>query len=69
MDSLGKGELDDGRKITAELVRSMVPGELEKVKATTGGGATYDEAAKIFVEMSTSESFAEFLTLPLYEKI
>lgn len=64
-----KGKLDDGRKITAELVRSMVPGELEKVKATTGGGATYDEAAKIFVEMSTSESFAEFLTLPLYEKI
>ncbi|MBN8220892.1 MAG: malate synthase A [Spirochaetes bacterium] len=64
-----KGKLDDGRKITAELVKSMVPGELEKVKAITGGGSTYDEAAKIFTEMSTSDNFAEFLTLPLYEKI
>jgi malate synthase len=64
-----KGKLDDGRKITAEFVKSMVAVELEKVKATTGGGATYDEAAQIFVEMSTSDDFAEFLTLPLYEKI
>jgi malate synthase len=64
-----KGRLDDGRKITAELVKSMVPGELAKVKEITGGGETYDDAAKIFVEMSTSDSFAEFLTLPLYEKI
>jgi malate synthase len=64
-----KGKLDDGRKITAELVKSMVPGELAKVKEITGGGATYDEAAKIFTEMSTSDNFAEFLTLPLYEKI
>ena len=64
-----KGKLDDGRKITEELVRSMVPAELEKVKATTGGGPTYDEAAKIFIEMSTSADFAEFLTLPLYERI
>ncbi len=64
-----KGKLDDGRKITAELVKSMVPGELAKVKEITGGGATYDDAAKIFVEMSTSDGFAEFLTLPLYERI
>lgn len=64
-----KGKLEDGRKITAELVKSMVPGELAKVKEIAGSGATYDEAAKIFTEMSTSDSFAEFLTLPLYERI
>jgi len=64
-----KGKLDDGRKITAELVKAMVPVELAKVNETTGGGATYDEAARIFTEMSTSDSFAEFLTLPLYERI
>ena len=67
-----KGVLDDGRKITAELVKAMVPEELSKVKATVGeAGAvsTYDQAAKIFVEMSTADSFAEFLTLPLYEII
>jgi malate synthase len=64
-----KGKLDDGRKITAELVKSLVREELEKVNAVTGGGATYDDAAKIFLEMSTAEIFAEFLTLPLYEKV
>lgn len=64
-----KGKLDDGRKISAELVKGMVPEELVKVKETVGGGASYDDAATIFAEMSTSENFAEFLTLPLYEKI
>lgn len=64
-----KGVLEDGRKITAEIVKAMIPVELVKVKETVGGGATYDRAAKIFEEMSTSESFAEFLTLPLYEEI
>ncbi len=65
-----KGKLEDGRKITAEMVRGLVPEELAKVKAVVGGEtATYDRAAKIFEEMSTAEAFAEFLTLPLYEEI
>jgi malate synthase len=64
-----KGVLDDGRKITADLVKTMVPEELAKVNATTGGGATYNDAADIFLGMSTAGDFEEFLTLPLYEKI
>ena len=64
-----KGVLEDGRKVTAEMVRAMIPQELVKVKEVAGNGATYDRAAQIFEEMSTSESFAEFLTLPLYEEI
>jgi malate synthase len=64
-----KGKLDDGRKVTAEMVRAMIPEELVKVKETAGNGPTYDRAAQIFEEMSTSENFAEFLTLPLYEEI
>ncbi len=64
-----KGVLDDGRKISEDLVRAMIPDELEKVKEVTGGGPTYDQAARIFVDMSTSENFAEFLTLPLYERV
>src|SRR5450830_907323 len=64
-----KGNLEDGRKVTAEMVRAMIPQELVKVKEIAGNGATYDRAAKIFEEMSTSETFAEFLTLPLYEEI
>lgn len=64
-----KGNLEDGRKITAVMVRAMIPEELAKVKESVGNGATYDRAAKIFEDMSTSEDFAEFLTLPLYEEI
>ena len=64
-----KGKLEDGRKITADMVRAMIPEELLKVKESVGSGATYDRAAQIFEEMSTSENFAEFLTLALYEEI
>ncbi len=64
-----KGLLDDGRKVTDEMVRAMIPEELVKVKQLVGTGATYDRAAQIFEQMSTSNNFAEFLTLPLYEEI
>jgi malate synthase len=64
-----KGVLEDGRKVTDAMVRAMIPEELAKVKTLVGDGATYDRAAQIFEEMSTSDAFAEFLTLPLYEEI
>jgi malate synthase len=66
-----KGVLDDGRKVTAEMVRAMIPEELAKVKAVApnGDNPSYARAAEIFEQMSTSEEFAEFLTLPLYEEI
>jgi malate synthase len=65
-----KGKLDDGRKVTAEMVRGLIPEELANVKADVGPNSpTYDRAAQIFEKMSTQEAFAEFLTLPLYEEI
>jgi malate synthase len=66
-----KGVLEDGRKVTADMVRAMIPEELTKVKATAPDGSSpnYERAAQIFEKMSTSEAFEEFLTLPLYEEI
>ncbi|WP_454736197.1 malate synthase A [Cupriavidus necator] len=65
-----KGKLEDGTKVTAELVRKLIPEELAKVKELVGGDTrTYDRASEIFEQMSTSEDFAEFLTLPLYEEV
>jgi malate synthase len=68
-----KGKLEDGRKVTAAMVREITIDELEKVKqAVSASGADtkpYERAAKIFEEMSTSAHFTEFLTLPLYEEI
>ena len=66
-----KGILDDGRKVTVEMVRPMIAEELAKVKAfVTAQGedtASYDQAAVIFDEMSLTPEYPEFLTLPLYE--
>lgn len=66
-----KGMLDDGRKVDAALVRALLPEELDKIKTVvTAQGesiASYEEAARIFAEMSLSDSYVEFLTLPLYE--
>ena len=63
-----KGVLDDGRKVTAEMVRGLIPEELAKVKAD-GAPGKFDRAAQIFEQMSTQTEFAEFLTLPLYEEL
>ncbi|HEY2395601.1 MAG TPA: malate synthase A [Rudaea sp.] len=66
-----KGVLDDGRKVDAALVRAMIPEELAKVNADAAAGGeplgTYEQAAKIFEDMSLAKDFPEFLTLPLYE--
>nr|WP_246012062.1 malate synthase A [Hydromonas duriensis] len=63
-----KGVLDDGRKVTVELVHQMVAEETSKVSSALQGLATVTRAAEIFSDMSTREDFVEFLTLPLYEE-
>ncbi len=63
-----KGVLDDGRKVTVELVRQLIAEELPKVKAS-GATGHWDRAAEILDTMSTGVKFEEFLTLPLYEEI
>ncbi len=69
-----KGVLNDGRKVTAELVRSLIPEELAKVKAVVSQQPgenleSYDKAAKIFERVALDPDFPEFLTLPLYEEM
>jgi malate synthase len=68
-----KGILDDGRKITKEMVAAMIPEELAKIRPYLGeagwNAGKYDEAAAMFAELSLSDDFVEFLTLPAYERI
>ncbi len=67
-----KGVLDDGRKVTVEMFRAMLPEELEKVKQLLGSdysAGKYEEAAQLFDEITTSDEFVEFLTLPGYARI
>jgi len=66
-----KGVLDDGRKVSAAMVRLMIPEELARVKASVSAQgedtASYQRAAGIFEAMSLAPDFPEFLTLELYE--
>jgi malate synthase len=68
-----RGVLDDGRKVTEDLVRGLVPEELAKVKTLLGedgwAAGRYEEAARLFEELVLSDDYVEFLTLPGYERL
>ena len=67
-----KGVLADGRKVTKEMVAAMVPEELERIGGLLGPAfaeGRYEEAAGIVQEITTNDTFVEFLTLPAYERI
>ena len=67
------GVLEDGRKVDAELFTSMVPEEISKIRQMLGdtgfNSGKYDEAAKMFTDLTLAEEFVEFLTLPAYEQL
>jgi len=67
-----KGKLDDGRKVTKEMVAAMIPEEMQRIRGLLGdayGLGKYDDAATIFAELVDNDTFVEFLTLPAYERI
>ena len=64
-------KLDDGRAITAELYDRLLAEELAKIRAEYGDarfdGGHFRDAVALFMRMSKSETFDEFLSLPAYE--
>ena len=68
-----KGVLDDGRKASKELFRSLLAEELPKVKTYLGEAGwkagKYEKAAELFARITTDDNYVEFLTLPAYELI
>jgi malate synthase len=68
-----KGVLDDGRKVTKELFRRLLSEELPKVRPLVGQeaweGGCYVEAAKLFEEITSNDTYVEFLTLPGYDRL
>ena len=68
-----RGTLDDGRKVTKELFRSVLNEELSKIKTQMGekrfANGKFDVARELFDRITTDDEFAEFLTLPGYEKL
>ncbi len=65
-----RGVLEDGRKVTADMVRAWVPEELAKVQLIVGeNAANYERAAALFRDLVTAGTFEEFLTLPAYRML
>jgi malate synthase len=68
-----KGVLSDGRKVSRQLFGSMLDEELRQVRTdvSRGGGnpGVYDKAAALLTELIESDDFADFLTLPAYERL
>ena len=64
--------LDDGPLVTKDVVERMIDEELVKIRelATDGfDAARYGQAVALFTEVALADSFAEFLTLPAYERM
>jgi malate synthase len=67
--------LDDGRQITAELVRELEDSELEKIRAEIGDDEWFEREGRpdlsrsLFERVALNEEFIEFLTLPAYEEL
>jgi malate synthase len=68
-------ELEDGRTITAELVRELETSELEKIREEIGDDEWFenegrpDLSREIFEEVALAQEFVEFLTLPAGERL
>jgi malate synthase len=66
-----KGKLDDGRKVTTDIFRQILAEELQKIRTSVGeelfAKGRYSEAAKLFSDLTTSDTYVDFLTLPGYE--
>ena len=68
-----KGKLDDGRKVTIELFRDILTDELKKVPVLVGAhgfaAGKYIEGARLLEEITASDDYVEFLTLPAYRAL
>jgi malate synthase len=66
---------DDGRPITADLVRTLEGEELERIRSEIGDDEWFEtegrprEARELFEQVALSEELAEFLTIPAYERL
>src|SRR6185436_14748120 len=63
-----RGVLEDGRKVTLEMFRTLLKDEVRKVSGLPGAAAMrYDDAAWLLDRLVTSDDFVDFLTDPAYE--
>jgi malate synthase len=64
--------LDDGPLVTKDVVERMIDEELVHIQELAGDdfdAALYGQAVALFTEVALADSFAEFLTVPAYERM
>ncbi|MFW5419614.1 malate synthase A [Nocardiopsis sp. CNT-189] len=64
--------LDDGPKVTAELVERLIAEELQAIRTAQGEAFDADlfaQAEELFKEVALADDYADFLTLPAYERM
>jgi malate synthase len=64
--------LEGGTVVTKDLVEELIDEELVKIRHLAGDDfdvARYGQAVALFTEVALADSFAEFLTLPAYERM
>ena len=66
--------LDDGRTVTADLVRDTATSELERIRDEVGADwferhGRAGQSRRLFERVALSDEFVEFLTLPAYEEL
>jgi malate synthase len=63
--------LEDGRTVTPALFAAALDEEMQRVRGEVGEerfhGGRFDRARALFAQLSTSDRFEEFLTVPAYE--
>jgi malate synthase len=62
----------EGPKVTKDLVERIIGEELASIKQQSGAAfdqARYDQAVSLFREVALADDYAEFLTIPAYERM
>jgi malate synthase len=64
--------LADGPKVTTDLVQRLIGEELQLIREQAGDAfdaARYDQAVALFTEVALADDYADFLTIPAYERM
>jgi malate synthase len=66
-------QLSGGETVTRELVERIIQEEVDAIRKAAGeeafGAGRWNDARSLFTEMALADDFAEFLTLPAYERM
>jgi malate synthase len=64
--------LAEGQQVTAGLVGQIIAEELAAIREQYGAAydaARFDQAVSLFKEVALADDYAEFLTIPAYERM